>query len=192
MGLESEAVVGERRLDGHIACAQGDAFEDSELFLNTCARCGETRLLVIDGGADFVCEEAGEVCSASIGDAPTAGGTLVAEDDEGDAEDLPLRSRLLQEVLSQDLTALEAADLFLRHGQDPPLELELKEEEEIVQQHARERKARERAASENEAWRARQKKQQRYLDGQLVDVQKGSKYLVAPKESAEERAKTSV
>jgi len=105
---------------------------------------------------------------------------------------MSLRRRLLQEVSAKNLTVLEAADLFLCQGEQPPSELELKAQLVDVQQRAREQKLRQQARVENAAWRAAQKKQQRYMDGQLVEVQRGSKYLVPPKESAVERAKTSV
>lgn len=174
--------------------------EESELFLNTCALCGETRLFVIDFGEEFVCEEAGESCTSAVVDSTVNkdrhGGRWADEDveDKNDdtVEEMSLRVRLLQEVLAKNLTMLETADLFLRQGEQPPSELELKAQLEHVQQRAREQKVRQQSRVKNAAWRAAQKKRQRYRDGELVEVQRGSKYLVSAKESAAEKAKTSV
>lgn len=166
--------------------------DESEMFLNTCARCGETRLLLIDGGEDFVCEEAGEACSKVVIDASNSTNAATAEEVEDTAEEMSLRRRLLQEVLANNLTVLAAADLFLSQGEQPPSEMELKAEKEGVQRQAKERHARDQVIIDNAAWRASQKKQQRYLDGQLVEVQRGSKFLVEPKESVADKAKTSV
>jgi hypothetical protein len=180
--------------------------EEAEMFLNTCCRCGETLLLVIDVGDEFVCEEAGKICSnpaaiadtlgygsSQVGAPPVAkSATAEYEQEETNHEDMPLRTRLLRRILDRDLTTLATADLFLRHGEEPPKPQEISACREEIQRRAKERKAIEKHEAAREAAKASQKKQQRYIGGQLVDVQKGSRYLVEPKESATEKAKTSI
>jgi hypothetical protein len=198
--VETEAACGDAKAaETLIECTEDEA----ELFLNTCRRCGETLMLIIDGGEDFVCEEAGRACGGVAAETgtdsfatSTSDGQLypVPAQEEGDVatSSLPLRAQLLQQVLAEELTALAAADLFLSNGEQPPKPSELDACREDIQRRNKERKHREKSEAAYEAAKANQKRQQRYVAGQLVEMQKGSKYLTEPKESAVEKAKTSI
>jgi hypothetical protein len=169
---------------------------EQELFLNTCLNCGETWLLAIDFGDEFVCEDAGKSCGPSASKAAASTFHISEadkEDPDVDGQDtLPsLRTQLLKRVLAEGLTALASADLFLSSGLDPPKPGELDKCRADMQKLRAERAAAQRRNQAVEADRLTRKKQQRYLNGQLVDVQKGTKFLVEPKESAEDRMKTS-
>lgn len=167
--------------------------EAQEFFLNTCGECGETWLLALEFGEEFVCEEAGKPCGASASKAAAASFSLAGvATEESEAEGVSLRSQLLRRVLSEDLTTLAAADIFLSRGLDPPKPAEL-EHCRVELRRRRIERAREMSSeAAREGDRLTRKKQQRYLDGKLVEVSKGTKFVITPKETAEERQKTSV
>lgn len=176
---------------------QGPAAEaDEELFMNTCRHCGETFLLVLDIGEEFACADIGKPCQEalevtdSVPGAPAAPGV---EDKEDTLQDgmCPVRYQLLCRVIAEGLTAFDAAALFLKEGLEAPQPSELDACRTQQQQRRHEVAAEGRSRAAYEAEKLKAKRQQRYLNGQVVEVSRGSKYLVEQKESAEAKAKTS-
>jgi len=165
--------------------------ETDEFFLNTCAMCGETRRLPADLGCDFICADAGQQCSLCHEDMAEAQASKPHLGEESD-DKAALRRKLLCRVLGEGMTALEAADLLLGHGLDTTHSGEL----EALRVSLQEKRAQQSAGARLQERQARDskavRKPQRYLDGKLVEVQKGTRYLVEPKESLEQKQATSV
>lgn len=166
--------------------------ETDELFLNTCVKCGETRRLPADLGCDFICADAGQQCALCHEDMGKGQASQLHTREECDDKGA-LRLKLLYRVLDEGMAALESADLLLEHGLDPPRSGELEGIRASLQekraQQAAEARVRARQAQDS---KSTVRKPQRYLDGKLVEVQKGTRYLVEPKESLEQRQMTSV
>jgi len=165
--------------------------EADDLFLNTCAKCGETRRLPADLGTEFICADAGlqcALCHEERGKGLTSKLHLGEESDDKGA----LRRKLLSRVLGEGMAVLEATDLLLEHGLDPPRAGELEELRVSLQERRAQQAAEARVRARQAQDSSRVRKPQRYLDGKLVDVQKGTRYLVEPKETLEQRQKTSV
>lgn len=172
--------------------------DGDDLFLNSCVRCGETWLLPLDFGEEFDCMDAGKPCGPQAAQAALAsfeldfrGGPGGVAAPEGRPPPALVRSQLLCQILAKSLGAFEAADLMTRHGFEPPREGELTALEAELRAKRTER-ARALRAQARSTEGDHRKKAQRYLEGKLVDVAKGTKFLVEPKETAEQRAKTSV
>lgn len=181
--------------------------DDAGLFLNVCALCGETRLSSEDLGSTFVCQLLGEECT---GGAPARDEFVLRTEQkrmsseacvgmtdgvEAEGERDRLRAGILWQALATGATFLDTASMLLAHGLEPPQEAEM----EALRASARERRlmeAAESAASRvalRQAKGSKPKKQLRYLNGELVEVMKGTKYLAPrPKESEEDKIKTSV
>lgn len=176
---------------------QGTAAEgDEELFMNICRHCGETFLLVLDIGEEFACADIGKPCQGafevnkSLPDAPAITRAESGEDTFQDGM-CPVRYQLLCRVIAEGLTAFDAATLFLKEGLEAPQPSELDACRALQQQRRHEVAAEGRSRAAYEAEKLKAKRQQRYLNGQVVEVSRGSKYLVEQKESAEAKAKTS-
>lgn len=168
--------------------------ESEEFYLNTCRYCGETWLLSVELGEDFSCEEAGKSCGSAASRAAAASFSLEGpsvEDVDREAEASTLRSTLLRRVVAEGLMTLDAADLFLSKGLEAPKPGELEACKAELKQLSVDRAKAKKEEAVREVERGKRKKQQRYLNGEVVEVQKGSKYLVEKKESAEDRQKTS-
>lgn len=165
---------------------------DEPLFLNTCPACGETWLLPVDLGQEFACMMAtGLSCAGPLSSSAEALPPEVAGCRPGEAaEARPARAELLCQVLEKHLGVLEAAELLTSYGLAPPSDGELAALSTELRCRRAERGAEQRAAIARAQGSIR-KSQQRYVDGKLVEVARGSKYVVEPRESGEERAKTS-
>lgn len=123
-----------------------------------------------------------------MGKGPTPKPHLGKEcDDKGS-----LRIKLLTRVLGEGMAALEAADLLLEHGLDPPCSGELEELRVSLQEKRAQQAAEARVRARQAQDGSKVRKPQRYLDGKLVEVQKGTRYLVEPKETLEQKKTTSV
>lgn len=176
--------------------ANGGEESDGDIFMNTCIDCGETWLLSIDFGEEFWCEDAGKPCGVSASKAAAStfsfGEPVDTEEEAGRCDATStLRSRLLCRVLSEGLIGVDCAGIFFEKGLVPPKPSEIEAFRAEMQRRRAERAAAIKKEGAREGERMKHKKQQRYLNGQLVDVQRGSKYLVEPKESATDRQKTS-
>jgi len=182
------------------AQAHAEGGEDQERFLNTCGRCGETWLLVIEFGEEFMCEEAGGSCGHAASKLAAASFSFVepdAEDPEAassaeEAASAPTqRTLLLRRVIAEGLTTFAAADAFLSQGMDAPRPAELEKVRDDMRQRRAERTAADKRDAQRQADAPKRKTQMRYLDGKQVEVKGNSKYLVEAKESTEDRLKTS-
>lgn len=174
--------------------------EDSsqELYLNTCALCGETWLLPMDLGEDFLCHEMGAPCGAEAAKAAISTFLMVPEAQGAAAAAAPgseeaaggpsPRWQLLCRILAEGLATLEASELLTRQGLEPLREGELA----ALRAELRRRGAEKAAARAQAARGGSGKRAVRYLQGVQVEVEKGSKYLAVQKETREDKQKTSV
>jgi len=168
-----------------------------ELFLNTCAACGETWLLPMDLGDDFCCQDAGKPCGEEASQAAVS--TFLLAETSNESPDAvkgtagtQSRPRILRQILADGLGVLDATNLLLSHGFEPLYNGELEDVKQEIRRAATARNAAARKEAAYNAERGNRKRTQRYLDGQLVDLPKGSKFLVENKETAEDKQKTSV
>merc|ERR1711862_608168 len=98
------------------------------------------------------------------------------------------RVGLLWKVLIYKMTPSEVKDMFIQHGQEPPDETEVSELQLSTLRNLREKRS-------NRGPRTKRKKptsQKRWLNNEQVTVSIKDKYLHTPKESAEDKAKSSV
>mmetsp|Transcript_46910 Transcript_46910/g.136476 ORF Transcript_46910/g.136476 Transcript_46910/m.136476 type:complete len:415 (-) Transcript_46910:140-1384(-) len=104
-----------------------------------------------------------------------------------------MRDQLLWKVMLREMTAVEAANLFTEKGLEPPTSQELVDFKSRVHRGATVRAHDARSAAKAALKSANKKGPvKRFLNNELVTVSKKDKYIREEKESAEDKAKTSV
>mmetsp|Transcript_3642 Transcript_3642/g.9225 ORF Transcript_3642/g.9225 Transcript_3642/m.9225 type:complete len:399 (+) Transcript_3642:66-1262(+) len=166
------------------------AGDDQAMFMNTCCLCGETHVLIADLGHDFTCEFIDIRCmadeaSASCGRGDAAQVAPHQEGTSGTDQHIDLRTRCLLQAAHEKLSRFELAELLLAKGLDPAVS-----EDEVVSAIARSKDRAQQLAWERS--RAKMGPATRYLDGQVVQLKNGTRFLQEDKESKEQRAMTSV
>mmetsp|Transcript_41978 Transcript_41978/g.98505 ORF Transcript_41978/g.98505 Transcript_41978/m.98505 type:complete len:332 (-) Transcript_41978:103-1098(-) len=166
--------------------------EEAAMFLNTCYLCGETHMLIADLGNDFTCEFAGVRCAGVEEDADAIQATPSAAQDAKSnqpstaSQPLDLRTRILLRAAEEKLSVFETARLFLENGLDPQVG-----EDEIENAVADVRAKQKKLDVERER-QSRSRPSERYLDGHVVQLKNGSRFLQEDKETKEQKASTSV
>lgn len=168
--------------------------DDDELVFQACAHCGIERALPrgLAGvlGA-FSCGELGLECVVTGALACEQGAEASGQSRHSDHE--RLRTQLQWKVLIYDMTAADAARLFRDHGLDPPSPEALRDLRTSTLASLRKKLGADRREVKTALKCANRKGPvKRFLHNELVTVSKKDKYMREEKESAEDRAKTSV
>lgn len=194
--LRSDFVCG----DAGLECVNN---QDQEISANVCINCGETRMCPFTMNDGFVCGECslttrGVIRRFEEGAAPQAPRDEASDDglDEKTKEAMRKanqRTQLLWKVLIQDMSIPDAAKMFLEHGHAAPDKEELLDLRSNTLENFRKKTVGNRMAAKS-ALKSKSKKgpEKRFLNNELVQVTKKDKYLRIAKESAEDKAKTSV
>lgn len=169
-----------------------------ELQLNSCVCCGKKRMCPFKVD-DFVCGGCDAKALRRYEEIEPPAAQEESEDDGLDDATREAMRRdnerinLLWKVLIQDVSLLDAAAFFKEHGHEAPTQEELLDLRSNTLNRFRGKTTGNRAAM-RAALKSKNKggSTKRYLNSELVTVSKKDKYLREAKESAEDKAKTSV
>jgi len=190
--------------DVGLACGVGDDDDHSEAIEHTCFCCGSSRWLPHQFDGNFACWEIGIPCldiesEEETSDAhrlaaiPEEGEEEAVEAERKEKERANLRIQLLWKVLIYQMATPDALQMFMDEGFDPPDDAELADLRSNTLETFRRKTQSARSAAKS-ALKTQSKKGQvkRFLNNEIVSVSKKDKCVREEKESAEDKAKTSV
>jgi len=169
--------------------------DSNDLFALVCSACGMVRALPFDADDSFVCSNAGLECSVEGGASSSSRSrTADAGAPALDGSELEnSRTQLLWKVLIYNMSVSDTVAMFKEHGLEPPSAEELTDLRSNTLETFRKKTMGSRLFAKA-AFKSKSKKGpvKRFLNNELVTVTKNDRYVREPKESAEDKAKTSV